>query len=85
MKSICNFCKHQTIGPNQKGLTCYRAVTSIDPDGYGAFKQGAQCIHDSDLEDMFEPRTGEEIHVRNMVTTISNQRKEIDIMRDTIN
>lgn len=83
MNKICDFCAHQTQ-TMRGGVDCGKASYSSSNDGYGPFKNGAQCIHDEDLKDYFEPRTGAEIDVRNMASQINRQRDELMKARDRI-
>jgi hypothetical protein len=83
MKAICDFCAHQESNP-RGGVRCGRASYSHN-DGYGPFKGGAACVHDEDLFDLFEPRTGAEISVRNLAATFDHQRDELMRARDEIN
>jgi len=83
MKPICNFCTHQQSdyhGGVQCGATSYTRTS----DGYGPFKQGAVCVHDSDLKDQFAPRTGAEINLANLSSMANRQRDELLEAKETI-
>ena len=84
MKNVCDFCAYQRHASKGEGVECGRAVYHTDREGYGTFKHGALCKHDSDLADHFTPRTGAEIDVRNMAGTIDNLRDENTKQRERI-
>ena len=84
MKPICDFCAHQKRGPNGRGVGCGKAYIHTDAVGYGQFKYGAQCVHDADLSDYFETRTGAEINVLDMAALIERQSEELMKLRDKI-
>lgn len=59
MKDICAFCKHQKSRLNDmknRELYCDLQYDWTDPEGYGTFKKGAGCIHDTFVKDHFEPK-----------------------------
>lgn len=74
MNKICDFCSNQD-DDNQGGVQCRLAEYTYN-EGYGPFKQGSCCIYDSDLSNRFEPRTGEEISVKNMSVMLESERKK---------
>jgi len=81
MKTLCNFCSSQTS--NGKGsVECGKSV--FVRDEYGNHKQGAACIHDSDLKDFFMTRTGHEISIHNLSSTIERQSNDLMKARDKI-
>lgn len=90
MKPICDFCKFQETD-NSGGVQCGATTYSHSNDGYGPFKQGAVCVHDDMLKDEFEPRSGEEISVKNLSSHIdllrNNNHKlqhEISVLKDRL-
>jgi hypothetical protein len=60
MKDICSFCKHQKsrLGNmmNERELFCDLQYDWTDPEGYGTFKKGSACIHDTFVKDRFQPK-----------------------------
>lgn len=53
MKQICKACDRlKTLAVNGE-VVCGGARYDYSSDGYGPFKQGAVCVHDDDLKDMF--------------------------------
>lgn len=82
MNPICDYCKHQRLGLNDRGVICGKAPTHISTTGH--FKSGAACVYDSDLSNLFEPRTKESSSVRDMATIIEHQNGELMKQRDHI-
>ena len=53
MKELCKLCKHYEYIPKEKIYRCSK--NGLKHDEYGTFRQGANCIHEEYLKDMFEP------------------------------
>lgn len=83
MRKLCDGCSHQTDN-DSGGVQCGAASYSSGSDGYGRHKQGASCLFDDSLSDLYEPRTGNEIDVRNMASQIERQSRELSTARDQI-
>ena len=83
MNKICDLCSHQR-SDGRGGVQCGIAHYHTDPEGYGTFKQGAGCVNDAELKNLFEPRTGAEINVKNMASIIERQGNDLMLARDRI-
>lgn len=82
MKKICDFCHHQGLGPNGNGIGCQKAVVEPGAPGYGYFKRGAMCLHDSDLSDHFSPRDGQNSTIiRDLASTIGALEENLMSLR----
>jgi hypothetical protein len=83
MKVICDFC-HLQESDYRGGVRC-GAAKYESKDGYGPFKGGALCVHDSDLTDKFQPQEDKpRVNVRNLSSLNGRLAEERDDGRQRI-
>ena len=83
MNKICKACIHLEKEVHGDGLQCSMNVYKYN-EGYGPFRQGAQCKHEGLLEDLFEPITEGGDQLQKYATDIEKKKREISELGDEV-
>ena len=84
MNRVCEGCAHFGVDYRTNNEpACLKASYTDNMDGFGFHKLGAVCIHDTGfVGNQFEPKTGEETHLRGLAQKARRLEEDAARLRD---